>query len=163
MRAATALAALAVISCEEVEYCELCAGEDPRRPLPAENVGKIWRGDSERRLPVGARNVFFHERCGMDCTWHVRFDLPIAEARAFARSLPLEHPLTPGANPWGANPWGVGSPVWEGVLALGWWPRRFPANVEGGENMTANGHPAYQIAIVPRGSEATVWIRTFDT
>jgi hypothetical protein len=58
-------------------------------------------------------------------------------------STPLEHPLTPRANPWGPNPWNAGTPVWERVLAFGWWPRHFPASVEGGENMTANGHSAY--------------------
>ena len=158
------LAAFALASCGDFVsgFCDLCPGGDPGR-VPPEKIAQVRLLNGVGPLPAGARNVYYYVKCGVDCSQFIRFDIELADARAFARALPLEHPLTPGGNPWGPNPWGGGRPVWDEVIALGWWPREFPSGVEGGENMSANGNPPFRIAILPRGRQARVWIHTFET
>ena len=148
---------------ETVYDCEFCADNDPRNEVPPNKVGKIRLLNSNLPLPAGARDVYYAQKCWLDCWQYIRFDLPLDEARTYALSFPLEHPLTKGANPWGRNPWGGGRPPSDEVIGLGWWPHEFPNNVEGGSHRIVSDQPPLDIALVPKGERATIWIFGFST
>ena len=85
----------------------------------------------------------------------VRFDAPLAEARAFSEGL-IGRSLVRGEDPWHGYP-----------PDLDWWPQSYPSGAEGGEDMTTEGPedlmPPVRIMVLPRGNMATVWLGTFTT
>lgn len=160
MRFATATALLLLTAaCEFGEvaaFCEQCPGGDPAMSVPKENVGRLRLLVSRRPLPANASNVQHAMYCGIDCIQFLRFDLPLADAHTFAAMVLRGEGLTTGLDPWARRE------MPPAITELPWWPRRFPSGFLGGSSRDASSPPA-DIVLVPRGTQATVWFRTFET
>jgi hypothetical protein len=169
MRAALIAMSLVLLgACTEgpIAFCDLCQNSDPALPVPHENIQRIELISSDVRLPSSATNVHFAMRCGIDCTQFIRFDAPIADARAFAASLLFEHPLAAGQNPWVRSSWTHmhRQVPPDDILGLHWWPVGFPSEVEGGDNgLYAPRGGLVSLVLLPRGVQATVWLSPFNT
>jgi len=168
MRAALIVLMLLILcGCSEgpLAFCDLCQNSDPALPVPRENIQRIELIASHVRLPSSATNVHFAMRCGIDCTQFVRFDAPIADARAFAASLLFEHPLARGQDPWVRSSWTqMHRTVPPDILELNWWPSRFPEEIEGGDNgLSSSRGGLVSLVLLPRGGRATVWLSPFNT
>jgi hypothetical protein len=158
---------LFVAGCDDVlEVCHSCLTGDPAQLVAADQLSKISLVYSGKRLPASAINIYYHERCGIDCQQWVRFDAPIADARAFAQSL-LVRPLltTPASGQSGEQPTLAGGEM----ARMPWWPMQFPSETERGENTindgghkTGKGQPL-SIILQPDGPNATVWIAAYST
>ena len=72
----SSVAAMALAGCGEFKVCMNCFEHDAEKPLSAEQVRSIIVDAAIKTLPPEARNVYFEEWCGLDCTQIFRFDLP---------------------------------------------------------------------------------------
>jgi len=104
----------------------------------------------DRRLPLSATNIRVRHTRFQDSFLTARFDAPLADARTFQAAI-LK---------------GKGeqcSPIWH-RSDIEEWPLEFPAGAEClADTRHDDADPAIQVAIVPRGSEARVYVITFET
>lgn len=119
--------------------------EPPGAPVPQELVGSVRLLGLDARLPASATDVWAHEASFLDAYQMLRFDAPLTDARAFARSL-LGRDTVRGENP--------------RIQAFGqdfpWWIHNYPDGAEGGS--ISEGRTTVKIILVPRGSQACVWM-----
>lgn len=158
-RVAGLLLALLLAGCGDAlfDVCRACLKSDPQRPVAKQDYPLITVVYRDRPLPASAANVYYREKCGIDCMQMIRFDAPLADARAYAEQALQTGKLRQGFNPWvdgnGFDPWaGSGEPT-------SWWPRRISGRFYGAED--SGGQPM-KIAMVPRGDMATVLVTAFD-
>jgi hypothetical protein len=154
-RWSAALAAILLLaSCGDpfLSVCHSCVKGDPAQPVSATEAAKIGLVYSGKRLPKSASNIYYAEECGIDCAQWIRFDVPIADARAFANGL-LDVPIGTNKAPL-ADITGV---------PLKWWTSVTRGTAEqGGNEIGAKGQPI-QIWLKPQGATATVWVFAFTT
>lgn len=145
---AIALAALLVLSaCGPLfARCNICLESPPEQPVAKEELGRIQLF-VDARIPKSARDIYFDERCGKDCTHWLRFTAPEDDTRKFAE-LAVRGKLRAGFNPI-RGPGGPRGPK------LAWWPDRFPAGFEGGYLLDS-----YSVAAVIARSngDARIWL-----
>jgi hypothetical protein len=96
-------------------------------------------------LPPNSSSVFLTEDAWLDRLQLIRFDAPLAEARAFAHRA-LGRPAVRGYDP-AITHLDTRSP---------WWIRDFPPGAEGGKLETP--HRTVSIVIVPDGAQARTWV-----
>jgi len=106
-----------------------------------------------RRLPSSASNVHVYTKHFQDTVLYVRFNAPVGEARDFAQNL-IGRPL---ARDGYVNMTGPDADWWISPDILQKSERGEDSIIDG------DGLPAVSVAILPSGSTATVWIKTFDT
>ena len=158
-------AALLLAGCSDsgLDFCQVCLKGDPALAVPPGDIAKITMVYSGRKLPPSAINVYYHEEGGIDQQQWIRFDAPIADARAFADSLLLAPLAKPAPQPPQSSQFLMpGKP-------MPWWPKTFPANIETGTNdiNDANykdgvkGKPM-TIILQPGTPNARVWIYAFS-
>ena len=139
--------------------CLLVAGCDPfaalsqndDRVVPDGDGPKVTLFSPHRRLPKSATNIHVHFENALDSEMEARFDAPINDARAFLRAM-VGHNGVPCTIDYGLYP---------SIAPPG--PR--PANsICGGDEQHHNdGRYAIDVDILPRGTAATVLVRTFTT
>jgi hypothetical protein len=164
IRSAWSLAALLLAGCgDPLDFCQVCLKGDPALAVPQADVAKIGLVYSGQTLPRSATNVYYHEEGGIDQQQWIRFDAPIADARAFADSLLLAPLAKPAPQPQQSSQFLMpGKPI-------PWWPKAFPTNIETGTNDIndanykdgAKGKPM-TIILQPGMPNARVWIYAFS-
>jgi len=157
-RAAAALALLPLGSCsgDWFKVCRACIATPPTEPVADADRARI-RFIGPGALPAGARNLYYDERCGIDCTHWMRFELPEAEARRFAAGV-----LGGVALRGGGNPFAGGASAYRGPdKAMPWWPAHFPADAEGARIADGQGRGAAVMLRAEKG-QAMVWFFEFD-
>ena len=154
---ATAVAALFLLcGCDGLfETCRACIEASPISEVPAGERSKI-RLIGPGTLPENARELHFHERCGIDCMQWMRFDLPEGEARRFAAGVLGGAALRKGYDPFPDTIGGYAPP------AMPWWPARFPQGAEGAVIRTQEARGG-GIVLRAAGGQATIWFFEFDT
>jgi hypothetical protein len=163
MKTAMLTIALVLAGCSNpLDFCQSCLKGDPALAVPKGDIAKIAMVYSGRKLPPSSTNVYYHEVGGPDHQQWIRFDAPLADARAFADSLLLA-PLVKSAAPPQSSQFSVPS------TSMPWWPITFPTGVETGSNDIdqANykegqkGKPM-TIILQPGSPNARVWIYAFS-
>ncbi len=158
-----ALAAL-LTGCDPLpDWCQSCLNGDPTLAVPTGEVSKIGMVYSGQKLPPSAINIYYHESGGPDFQQWIRFDAPLADARAFADSQLLA-PLAKVS---------IQPPQSQQFVApskpMPWWPITFPTGVETGSNGIdqANyneGQKGKPMTIILQSGSpnARVWIYAFS-
>jgi hypothetical protein len=101
----------------------------------------------DRRLPASAKNIAGHVMHFQDTSLTVRFDAPLADARAFQAEM--------------LKGKGGACGLWRRAKVPGW-PQELPKGGECLEDRTDDDDaPPITVTVVPRGAEATVYIVTF--
>jgi hypothetical protein len=164
VRTVLVAAALALVGCSDpLDFCHSCLKGDPVLAVPNADVTKIGLVYSGQKLPPSATNVYYHEEGGPDFRQWIRFDAPIADARAFADNLLLTPLAKPSAKPPQSSQFLLPS------KPMPWWPKVFPDGVEISTNdiNTANyagdakGKPM-TVILQPGTPNARIWIYTFS-
>jgi len=115
-------------------------GEGPKLELLTER----------RRLPKSATNIAGHVLHFQDTILSVRFDAPLAEAKAFQRQM-LEGK-------------GRACLQWPEATQVQDWPAEAPPDAICLEDKIVDEvEPPIAVAIVPRGNAATIYVRTVTT
>lgn len=158
-RAAAALALLPLGGCSDdwFKVCRACIATAPTEPVADADRARI-RFIGPGVLPADARNLYYDERCGIDCTHWMRFELPEAEARRFATEVLGGAKLHRGENPFAEDGGAYRGPE----TALPWWPAHFPADAEGAKIADGQGRGAAVMLRVDKG-QAMVWFFEFET
>jgi hypothetical protein len=159
LRYAIAMLLLAGCDADVISVCHSCLKGDPAAPVAKAELAKIGLVYSGRRLPPSATNIYYAEECGIDCQQWIRFDAPMADARAFATSLLL----TPPAKTDAKEP-----PFLSPSKPLAWWPTNLPADAMVSTNHISTakygkyekGQPL-TIILQPGAPSARVWIYAY--
>ncbi len=148
---------------DSIDMCQVCLKGDPALAVPKGDVAKITMVYSGQKLPPSATNVYYREEGGIDQQQWIRFDAPIADARAFANSLLLSPLAKAPAQPAQSSQFLMPS------KPMLWWPAHLPDGVETGANDIndanykdgAKGKPM-TIILQAGTSSARVWIYAFS-
>jgi hypothetical protein len=127
---------------------------DPNSVVAVKDVSKIDFLRDKGGLPSSARRIYYHEECGVDCMFWIRFDASEADARKLAKALfprALERGNDPLRDPSSGLFRDAGYP---------WWPIGFP---DGFEGVSIDEGPSPKAMIVaPLGTGVRVWITAAD-
>ena len=146
------LAIVLLASCDKiVSVCHACLSSEPNSVVAAKDVSKINFLNGKGGLPSSARQIYYHEECGADCTFWVRFETSEADARKLAKAL-FPTALAPGNNPLRDS----NSELFRDA-GYPWWPAGFPDGFEG-VSADGNGIPAKAMIVAPLGTGVRVWI-----
>ena len=147
---------MALVGCDDfLSACYSCLEGDPSKQVAPEEISKIGIIATGANVPDGAKNVYYFEQCGIDCTQYIRFDLPKEQAFAYAKSI-----RKPSDKPFEMDMF----PIINGVN-LEWWIE----NDEGvsdviyslGDTNIPND-PYLDIAVLPHGKSARVYIHSWN-
>lgn len=122
-------------------------GDEGERIVPDGQGASVTLLTPARHLPGSATNIAVRKIGFQDPIVWVRFDAPLADARAFSVDM-------------------LGGPG----AACGWhggadgWPATLPKNATCGRRDAAGVRwPAIMVAVIPHGARAVVLVRTFTT
>jgi hypothetical protein len=142
----------------QLTLCLLLASCNPFQSLtteidkvvPESEVAEITLLDEDRRLPPSARNVHLYFLQFQDPVLRIRFDVPLKDAKKFAEEQTGQK-LKPGC------PIGFFNDD-----APKWWLKSCQKDALSASQTKSADPPVRKYLVVPKGSEATVWLETFS-
>ena len=139
-----------LLGCALLTACNPFSGVTTDRGfvIPDGDGPKVELLTERRRLPKSATNIVGHVRHFQDTMLWVRFDAPLAEARAFQKQM-LEGQ-------------GRACVQWSATTEIEGWPAELPPSAICMEDKTADEvEPPIAVAVVPHGTTATIYVHTF--
>lgn len=152
----SSVAVVALAGCGEFKVCMNCFEHDAEKPLSEAQVRSIIVDDPVKTLPLEARNVYFQEWCGIDCTQIFRFDLPSDKAHAVMKRFSKVE-IAPLSD---HDQFSLVHAELDD-RSLSWWLK---APVPGAEGVATDLSIVQwtEFILVPDGSVTHVYMRTFD-
>jgi hypothetical protein len=118
-RALAAIAALLLTGCDAAQICDACLNADTNKRVSPQLYHKIGFAYGTTPVPPNARNLYYHEQCGIDCQYYAMFELPDADATKFAETI---RPLKSSPQDCWESEKAIDSPK------INWWPPKLTKN-----------------------------------
>ncbi|MBB3980468.1 hypothetical protein GGR44_000099 [Sphingobium fontiphilum] len=148
------LATMALASCNEVQVCQICLENDASRPLSQREASQVYIYHNRAKLPSLARNIFYKERCGIDCKAIMRFDVPSEKAGEVAETLSGQT-----MRPLDQND--LSNFLLDGDSGVSWWLPPATKNLVGASGNIGGGQLA-RIAIIDRGAISRIYLSSWQ-